>query len=97
MAPFVPRQRKHKKIQKTHQHQFTGNSLDSNIVEIHSSTTSEKIARKDAIKNELHNEQSVMSSGKRKRLDKYIVSYTIYTEARSTEKSITDEKDRTRN
>ncbi|MCJ1433721.1 putative ATP-dependent RNA helicase DHR1 [Xylographa pallens] len=72
MAPFVPRQRKHKKILKNHQHHFTGNSLDSNVVELHSSTTSEKIARKDAIKNELHIEHSGMSSGKRKRLDKYI-------------------------
>ncbi|MCJ1385123.1 putative ATP-dependent RNA helicase DHR1 [Xylographa soralifera] len=72
MAPFVPRQRKHKKVLKNHRNLFTSNSLDSNVVEIHSSTTSEKIARKDAIKNELHIEHSGMSSGKRKRLDKYI-------------------------
>ncbi|MCJ1285550.1 putative ATP-dependent RNA helicase DHR1 [Xylographa opegraphella] len=72
MAPFVPRQRKHKKILKTHRNQDPSNSLDSNIVELHSSTTSEKIARKNAIKNELMTEHSGMSSGKRKRLDKYI-------------------------
>lgn len=64
MAPFVPRERKHRKLQR----QSRDDNVDTNAVEI-----GPEQARKTALRASLVPEQSKMSSKKKKRLDKYIV------------------------
>ena len=101
MAPFIPRQRKHKKIQKNHKNLPAGDNLDSNVIEILPPATAENVARKKAIKDELQIEHSAMSSGKRKRLDKYIVSqppraYALLRDRQSINKIVGQEIEKTR-
>lgn len=75
MPPFVPRVRKHKarrrlQIDGTNSEKYN----DSNKPELESMCTSKEESRQ-ALKNELRSQQRVMSSRKKKRLDKYIVPY----------------------
>lgn len=74
MPPFVPRVRK-QKVRRILQSNSTnsGKHKDSNPLEIESSSKSKEESRQ-ALKNELRTQQPVMSSKKKKRLDKYIVS-----------------------
>lgn len=71
MPPFVPRVRKHK-VRRRLQSDSTNSEKheDSNPLELESSSKIKEESRQ-ALKNEL---QPVMSSKKKKRLDKYIVS-----------------------
>lgn len=74
MPPFVPRVRKHK-VKRRLQSNGTNSEKheDSNQLELESSSKSKEESRQ-ALKNELRSQQRVMSSKKKKRLDKYIVS-----------------------
>lgn len=73
MPPFVPRVRKHK-VRRRPQSNGTNSEKheDSNQLELESSSKSKEESRQ-ALKNELRSQQRVMSSKKKKRLDKYIV------------------------
>lgn len=76
MPPFVPRVRKHKVRRRL---QTNCKNLekyeDSNPLELESSSKSKEESRQ-ALRNELRSQQPVMSSKKKKRLDKYIVLHT---------------------
>lgn len=74
MPPFVPRVRK-QKLRRILQSKSTnsGKHENSNPLELESSSKSKEESRQ-ALKNELRSQQPVMSSKKKKRLDKYIVS-----------------------
>ena len=71
MAPFVPRQRKHRKRQR--EERGVGDGSDPNAVEILPTSVKEMNIKKSALKKELRSQQPKMSSKKQKRLDKYIV------------------------
>lgn len=74
MPRFVPRQRKHKVRERSTRHGYqTEKGLDSNPTEIGPSSKNEKEEKRQSLKNELRSQQPVMSSKKKKRLDKYIV------------------------
>ena len=75
MAPFVPRQRKHRKIQKVKRIDSGHNDSNSNALEILPASIKSEEEKKSAMKDALRAEQPKMSSKKQKRLDKYIVSY----------------------
>lgn len=73
MAPYVPRQRKHRVRQRLeNQNISTKSDLDSNAVEILPADSTE--ARRKVLKAELRAQQPKISSKKQKRLDKYIVN-----------------------
>lgn len=73
MAPFVPRQRKHKNRQRA-QSGAAENGSDPNAFEILPASVKERDEKKNALKEALRSQQPKMSSKKKKRLDKYIVS-----------------------
>ncbi|KAI9718881.1 MAG: hypothetical protein M1812_003765 [Candelaria pacifica] len=73
MPRFVPRQRKHKVLQRQQQNGGpTAAAGDSNAAEILPSSKSEKEERRRRMKEALRAQQPKMSSKKQKRLDKYI-------------------------
>ena len=72
MAPFVPRERKHKKRQRA-QNGSAELGSDPNALEILPASVTERNEKKNALKEALRNQQPRMSSKKQKRLDKYIV------------------------
>jgi ATP-dependent RNA helicase DHX37/DHR1 len=71
MPQFKPRQRKPKARQKGNQ--YAGSNLDTNVIEIHPLSQSEKEEKKQRLKEELRAQQPKVSRQKQKRLDKYIV------------------------
>lgn len=78
MAPFVPRQRKHKVRQRLKSKTREGSGDDPNVLELPSSAT-QKDEKKKAIENALRAEQPKMSSRKQKRLHNYIVGiYALF-------------------
>ena len=79
MAPFVPRQRKHRKRAKAAHGSAAQDAENSNVPAILPASVQEKEAKKSALKDALQAKQPVMSSKKRKRLDKYIVGEAIST------------------
>lgn len=74
MPPFVPRIRKHK-VRRRLQSNRTNSEKheDSNPLKLESPGNSNEESRQ-ALENELRSQQPVISSKKKKRLDKYIVS-----------------------
>lgn len=73
MAPFVPRQRKHRvrhRLEK--QDGCTKSEPDSNATEILPDIKTEE--KRKALRYEIHGQQRKISSKKQKRLDKYIVN-----------------------
>lgn len=81
MAPFIPRQRKHKVRQRLKSKPYEGSGVDANVLELPSSTN-QKDEKRKAIKNALRAEQPKMSSRKQKRLDNYIVGiHAIFRDA----------------
>ncbi len=81
MPRFVPRQRKHKVLQR--QKQDGGSTTaagDSNAAEIWPASKGEKEDRRRRLKEELRAQQPKMSSKKQKRLDKYIVRANLLFE-----------------
>ncbi len=89
MAPFVPRQRKHKVRQRLKSKTREGAGDDPNVLELPSSTTQKEEKRK-AIKSALRAQQPKMSSRKQKRLDNYIVG--IYAIFRDTSLNLSGQK-----
>jgi ATP-dependent RNA helicase DHX37/DHR1 len=74
MPKFVPRQRKHKVRQRVkHNGDHSGTTNDSNTVEIVPITNNQKEEKRRRIKDAIHADQPIMSSKKKKRLEKYIV------------------------
>ena len=75
MPKFVPRERKHKvRARKDNgKHKNVVEEIDTNAVEILATSPSEKELRRQALRKELRSQQTVKSSKKQKRLDKYIV------------------------
>ena len=73
MAPFVPRERKHRKRQKVKREGHAGNDANSNALEILPASIEEKENKKTALRDALRAEQPRISSKRQKRLDKYIV------------------------
>ena len=75
MPKFVPRQRKHKILQrqKPQGKHSRDDSSDANAAEILPDATAQREKKKIEIKAALRREQPAMSSKKKKRLDKYIV------------------------
>lgn len=76
MPTFVPRVRKHK-VRRRLQTNSTNSEKyeDSNPLELEPSSKSREESRQ-ALRDELRSQQPVMSSKKKKRLDKYIVLHT---------------------
>lgn len=72
MAPFVPRQRKHKVRQRLKSKTREGPGDDPNVLELQSSII-QKDEKKRAIENASRAEKPKMSSRKQKRLHNYIV------------------------
>ena len=77
MANFVPRQRKHKVLQrqkdKPRRRSIDGGE-DTNAEVIPSASEAQRQAKKQELKDAAKAEQPTMSGKKKKRLDKYIVS-----------------------
>lgn len=74
MPKFVPRQRKHRVKERLTRHGHEPEkTLDSNPTEIVPSSKNEKEEKRQSMKAALRSQQPVMSSKKKKRLDKYIV------------------------
>ena len=74
MPKFVPRQRKHKVRERLKQYGGSSSVVnDSNAVEIPPAEINEKEQKRRKLKDAIRAEQPVMSSRKKKRLDKYIV------------------------
>ena len=74
MAPFTPRQRKHKNRAKVKLCDESQAGANSNVLQIVPEVVKEKEAKKGELKESLRRQQPRMSSKKQKRLDKYIVS-----------------------
>ena len=76
MAKFVPRQRKHKVLQrhKRSNNGDVGEDASTNTLEILPAVAAERQKKKNEMKAVIKHEQPVMSTKKKKRLDKYIVS-----------------------
>ena len=75
MPKFVPRQRKHKVLARQKGHGGHGpQNADSNAAELLPAPKGEKEERRQQLKTELHGQSVNISSKKKKRLDKYIVS-----------------------
>lgn len=76
MAKFVPRQRKHKVLQrqkdKPRRRNIDGGE-DTNVDEIPSASEAQRQAKKQELKDAAKAQQPTMSGKKKKRLDKYIV------------------------
>jgi ATP-dependent RNA helicase DHX37/DHR1 len=74
MAPFVPRQRKHR-VRKRLENlgRKTQPELDPNALEILPPQRKEQEERRKALRAEIRGQQHKISSKKQKRLDKYIV------------------------
>lgn len=78
MSKYVPRQRKHKvrqRVEHNGDHAETVN--DSNTVEIVPITNNQKEEKRRRIKDAIRADQPMMSSKKKKRLEKYIVGLRI--------------------
>ena len=73
MAPFAPRERKHRKKQKIKREGSVENGTNSNALEILPASIEEKEKKKTALRDALRAEQPRISSKRQKRLDKYIV------------------------
>lgn len=74
MPRFVPRQRKHKARERLTRHGYQPEKgLDSNPAEIVPPSKNEKEEKRQSLKTMLRSQQPIMSSKKKKRLDKYIV------------------------
>ena len=74
MAPFVPRERKHKKRRRAQDGDIAPDDSNSNAPVIVPAAAKERSEKKSAMKLALRSQQPKMSSKKQKRLDKYIVS-----------------------
>lgn len=73
MAPFVPRQRKHRVRQRLeNQNRSTKSEPNPNAIEI--LPDNEREQKRKALRAELRGQQQKISSKKQKRLDKYIVN-----------------------
>lgn len=88
MPKFVPRQRKHKVLQRqktSTSHSKAQDDGDTNAVEIPSSAQAEKEKKRAELKRAISADQPHVSSKKKKRLDKYIVGpfllYCFHTKA----------------
>lgn len=76
MPKFIPRQRKHKVRQRNKQDgDYFEATNNSNTVEIVPITTNQKEEKRRRMKDAIRAEQPIMSSRKKKRLDKYIVRF----------------------
>lgn len=73
MAPFVPRERKHRKRQKVKREGCAENGANSNALAILPASIEEKEKKKTAMRDALRAKQPRISSKRQKRLDKYIV------------------------
>lgn len=74
MPKFVPRQRKHKVLQRTKDNGTSPRTgRDSNPVEILPVEKAKREEKRRELKAQLRAQQPTMSSKKQKRLDKYIV------------------------
>ena len=74
MAPFVPRERKHKKRQRFQDGDLAPDGSNPNAPVVVPASAKERNEKKSAMKAALRAQQPKMSSKKQKRLDKYIVS-----------------------
>lgn len=74
MAPFVPRERKHRKRQRAEDGHSAPDGSNPNALEIVPASAKERDEKKSAMKAALRAQQPKMSSKRQKRLDKYIVS-----------------------
>ena len=77
MPKFVPRERKHKvraRQKNNGKHSNAAEAIDTNAVEIPASTPSGKELLRQSLREELRSQQTIKSSKKQKRLEKYIVS-----------------------
>ncbi|KAL6719652.1 putative ATP-dependent RNA helicase DHR1 [Lecanora helva] len=76
MPKFVPRERKHRRLQRNRKDGGNAGgaptSTDSNAIEILPSSFTEKMEKKQKMKADLKAQQPKMSAKKQKRLDKYI-------------------------
>ncbi|SMR46670.1 unnamed protein product [Zymoseptoria tritici ST99CH_3D1] len=72
MAPFVPRERKHRRLEKQKTHLSQGRDVNTNAESIQPTTQSEKDERRRKLKDELTVPDTKLTSKKKKRLDKYI-------------------------
>ena len=82
MPKFVPRERKHKVLQRQKEKRDPSQASDhgdSNEVEILSATQAEREKKKSELKSAIKTEQPHMSGKKKKRLDKYIVGCSLAT------------------
>lgn len=74
MAPFVPRQRKHRVRQRLEKHgRKTKSEPNPNAIEILPASKTEHEEKRKALKAEIRGQKQNISSKKQKRLDKYIV------------------------
>lgn len=74
MAPFIPRQRKHRVRQRLNHHDKKSETeLDPNAIEIVPPSKREREEKRKALRAEIRGQQQNISSKKQKRLDKYIV------------------------
>ena len=79
MPKFVPRQRKHKVLQRTkNDRPSSATGGDSNPMEILPSEKAQQEEKRREIKAQLRAQQPKMSAKKQKRLDKYIVLIVPY-------------------
>lgn len=78
MAKFIPKDRKkrRRKIDKPQ----GGGTVDTNVVEVIPTPSSEKEKRKREVKDSIRAQQPKISSKKAKRLDKYIVRRLLVLE-----------------
>ncbi|KAL8787883.1 MAG: hypothetical protein Q9195_007576 [Heterodermia aff. obscurata] len=72
MAPFVPRERKHRKRQRAKNEGSAANGANSNVLEILPASIEEKEKKKTVLRETLRAEQPGMSRKRQKRLEKYI-------------------------
>lgn len=79
MPLFVPRQRKHRVIQRlAHNDRKTEPTLDTNTIEILPASKREQEEKRNILRAELRGHQQKISSKKQKRLDKYIVNKQLW-------------------
>ena len=74
MAPFQRRERKHRRRKDASRPAYDG---DSNLVELLPAEQAARKRQREALRRELTSEQPKISSKKKKRLDKYIVSPVV--------------------
>ena len=77
MTRFVPRERKHKVRHRSHYGSKPETASSSNKTEIVPQDKLQKDAKKKLLEDSTRTQETPMSSKKKKRLDKYIVFYSL--------------------